>query len=102
MRSQATMHFTVTADQNTLERFSRLMWLLHYASAIGHSSYFGMPLDGDGQDRFYVTEVDKISDAWHGKLKMEYQQAGGGGQLELAFDNCFGFRKLEPKINVEV
>lgn len=50
----AEMTFTVRAAPEVLGRFVRLMVAMDLASGWGCSRAFGMPLDGDGPERFYL------------------------------------------------
>jgi hypothetical protein len=98
---EAVKTFTVTAEPKVMKRFERLLAMMHFCSSWGHSSYFGMPLDGDGPDRFKVAEVTAIPKEERSKLAKEVEN-NMKGDLELAFDDSYGNRRLQPRINVEV
>lgn len=90
-----TATFTVTASPDVMGRLVKLLWMMQYSSAVGHSSYFGMPLDGDGSDRFQVQEILDLPQETRDMLKQAYNESDMSGGLELAFDNSFGSRKLK-------
>ncbi len=49
-----TKQYTITADNETLLMFERLMSWLHWNGRWGHSGTVGMPFDGDGNSGFTV------------------------------------------------
>lgn len=86
--------FEITATKEVINRFSRLLWMMQYASRIGHSGYFGMPLDGDGSDRFEISWEENMPLEIHEMLKKQYNEANMSGGLELAMDGSFSSKKL--------
>ena len=98
---QVVKTFTVTAEPKVMKRFERLLAMMHFCSSWAHTSYFGMPLDGDGPDRFSVAEVTAIPKEERSKLAKEVEN-NMKGDLELAFDDSYGHRKLVPRYEKEL
>jgi hypothetical protein len=96
-KPQVKQTFTVTAPEDVMARFMRLLWMMQYSSSIGHSAYFGMPLDGDGSDRFYVQEIVDLPQETKHAMAQQYEEANMSGGVELAFDGSFGSRKLAER-----
>jgi hypothetical protein len=82
--------FQIEMDKITAQRFHRLLALLHYNSAWGHSSNFGMFLDGDGSDFFKLKDESVIKAHRKGVDDLT------PNDVELAGEDSFysrGFRK---------
>lgn len=82
--------FTITASPGVMRRIERFLALLHHNSRFGHSATFGMPLDGDGEDK--VT-VDPTPD-YAGEVGMI---GSVGGDIEIAYNDsysCFGLKEM--------
>jgi hypothetical protein len=77
-----TRKFEITTSYEVMERIERFFALLHWNSRHGHSSVFGMALDGDGSDKVTVRpEPDH---------EREVSLIGGvGGDVECASNNGF-------------
>jgi len=58
-KEKITKTFEIEASKEVMERFEKLLAMLHYNSRFGHSSLFGMFLDGDGDDKFTVENIDE-------------------------------------------
>ena len=52
-----TRTYKISGEPQLLDKFERLLSMMHYASSWGHSGIFGMWLDGDGADRLNVSPV---------------------------------------------
>ena len=51
--------FTIATDSDDLmKRFEMMLVLMQFNSVIGHSAYCGMFVDGDGQDRIEIAELN--------------------------------------------
>ncbi len=60
MREQTeTKTFTITASPILLRRIERFLALLHFNSGFGHSGIFAMSLDGDGNEKVKVADIDR-------------------------------------------
>ena len=55
-----------TGSQALIDKFLRLLAMLHRSSSVGHSGLFAMWLDGDGADRFEVEPKDFIEPYFKG------------------------------------
>ena len=54
-----TKTFTVTTrTEDLMTRFEMMLVQMQYNSRIGHSAYYGMFVDGDGQDQIEIEELD--------------------------------------------
>lgn len=79
-----TRQYKITGDRLTLDRLERLMYLLEYNSAVGHSSPVGMSIDGDGADTIRISP----------SLKSKYRKGaekitGVGWGIEMATDRGY-------------
>lgn len=81
-----TKTFTVSASPWVMKRFERLLTMMHFASSWGHTNYFGMPMDGDGSDRFGIKDLHR---EWAKDVEKNMR-----GDLELALDDSFGNRRV--------
>lgn len=80
--------FEIETSPEVMERIERLLALLHYSSAFGHSASFGMFLDGDGEDRVVVSPRPKY--------KNEVDITGGiGGDIEIAVNGGYTVKSLK-------
>ena len=89
-KAEITENFTITASPEVMNRFKNLLTMMHLCSSWGHSNYFGMPLDGDGPDRFRVNSGINESQAKAIEKNM-------GGNLEVAFNETFGHFRIVRK-----
>lgn len=75
--------FEIETSPDVMARFERLLAMMHYNSAWGHTATFAMPLDGDGADRMIVSPTPEH--------RTEVGLIGGvGGSIEVAYDGSFG------------
>lgn len=51
-----TKTYTIAASPNVIEEFEKFMKYVQWCASVGHSTYVAMSIDGDGPDRFKVTE----------------------------------------------
>lgn len=93
-----TRIFVVKASSAQLmARFERLMALLHFSSSFGHSGTFGMPLDGDGNEKIRVTFEESMPGQELFRFGHEVDLIGGVGyELELAIDGGMTCKGLSP------
>jgi hypothetical protein len=61
MKGMNTRTYTVTGSPLLLDKLEALLAQMSYNCHIGHSSYFGMFVDGDGADVIDVDEIDTRS-----------------------------------------
>lgn len=90
MKNLITKTFEITAAPELMERFERFLALLHFNSGFGHSGMFGMPLDGDGNEKLSVNPRPSRALA----KEVECISHVGSG-LEYALDGKYGFKKLD-------
>ena len=81
-RERITKTFTITTSADVMKRLERFFAMLHFNSNWGHSSFFGLFVDGDGADKITVDpkptnheEVDLLG--------------GVGFDVEIAQDNSY-------------
>jgi hypothetical protein len=84
--------FTISfSDKSLMERFERFLALLHFNSNFGHSSIFGMEMDGDGSEKIQVKDVNR-------DYKNGVDLIGGVGyQIELADDHGYKGKFVDGK-----
>ncbi len=88
---QVSKTFAITTSKEVMGRLERFFALLHYNSNFGHSSIFGMCLDGDGRDKVVVSDVDA-------NLAPEVNAIGGVGyHVELAGDTDYSGVFIDSK-----
>lgn len=83
---QETRSYNITSSPGILNRFERLLAMLHWNGRWGHSGIFGMSLDGDGDDGMTVypePESEGVSGV-----------ARAGEGIEMANDNGFHWLPL--------
>lgn len=84
-----TRTFTVTGSPLILNRLTRLLALLHFASSYGHSGLFAMPLDGDGSEK---VKVAGLSEALGFEVDCLF---GVGYDVEIAYDKSYSGARLD-------
>lgn len=78
-----TKVFEITANPKIIKRIERFLALLHFNSVFGHSGLFAMPLDGCGNEKVEVKNLDK-------QLSYEVDAIGGVGyDVEIARNNSY-------------
>ena len=92
MSEKITKAFTVTTSKSVMKRFEKLLAMLQFNSGWGHSSTFGMFLDGDGPDRFMVEPKPDPS------LAKGVNLIGGVG-LDVEIATEYGFTGLSKDTN---
>ena len=83
--------FTIEAEASTMGRLERFLALAQYNGSVGHSSFIGMHMDGDGADSLTVTAKGfgwRLSN-WRGGLE---KVTGVGYDVEMATD--YGYSGL--------
>ena len=84
--------YAIEMSSDVRARFDRFLAMLHLNASWGHSSHFGLWMDGDGPDVFAVTEGLEISE----DVRDGVHAVGGiGGGLEIATTNGFGFDYID-------
>lgn len=79
---KVTKTFTITTSNSDLmTRLEMLLVQMQWNSRIGHSSYFGMAVDGDGWDKIEVEELEtddypQVKDSPTGDLEHPVSTAG--------------------------
>lgn len=94
-RTETGITFTVRGSPEVLGRFTRLLAAMHLAAAWGSSRWFGMPLDGDGPERFRV-EGEGFDEVLEEARDDVSKATGTGRSLVVAFDNAcdsFGVKR---------
>jgi len=83
--------FEIEASEEVMDTFERFLALLHYNSRFGHSALFGMYLDGDGNGRFTVRNIDE-------KLRHGVSAIGNVGyDIEIANSRGYGVSNIARK-----
>jgi hypothetical protein len=94
---KVTAQFTITADAETLEKFTRLLGLMHFNA--GHSGLFAIDFDGDGHDRLRVhafDDVDVFSEDEADSLRKQVHAIGDmGADVEVARHGYFEGLKVD-------
>ena len=95
MTNKETRVFEITTSPEVMHRIERFLALLHFNSGFGHSGLFGMSLDGDGNEKVEVKNLDS-------RLAYEVDAIGGVGYgIEIArstsYTGKFINRDLKPK-----
>ena len=81
--------FTIETNPEMMTKIERFMAMIHYNSNWGHTSTFGLPVDGDGGDHINVQEVDD-------KYRAGVNAIGNVGYpLELALSDGFGAYSID-------
>ena len=95
-KTKITKTFEIEVEgKELITRFERFLALLHYNGRFGHSALFGMFLDGDGDEKLTVKNLDE-------SLSREVNLIGGVGyDVEIAnysnYSGSFVDRKRESK-----
>lgn len=84
--------FEIKADEGTMERFKRLLAIMHRSSDVGHTGLFAMSVDGDGHEIFKVKSGVDYSEYKEGMDDV------AGYSVEIAKSNGYGHMtaKEEP------
>ena len=90
-----TISVKITASDSVIKCFKRFLALLHWNSRFGHSAYFGMPLDGDGSDKF-TAEIEFEEDAMDEFRKEVQLISSVGSDLEYANENSYSCCSFKP------
>ncbi len=83
---------TVRADESTMIRFKRLLFMMQHASNVGHSGLFAMTVDGDGAE--YIQVEEGLDFASLPDIKEGYQKYGGQ-DVEIATDEGYRFANFQ-------
>ena len=89
-----TMDFSVTGQPEVVDRFARLLVVMHLASSWGSSRIFGMPLDGDGADIFKV-KGDGLEQVVSDVHKEVDRALGTGRDIVLAGDDSYSSERIQ-------
>lgn len=83
LKKTITRTFKITTSPEIMNTIERFMALLHFNSIFGHSSLFGMFLDGDGNEKVTVADIPKY-------IAKEVETIGGVGYgVEIAHSNGY-------------
>ena len=86
-----TKIFEITTSPRLMKRIERLLSLLHFNSSFGHSGLFGMSLDGDGNEKVQISNLEK-------ELGYEVDAIGGVGyDIEIATDRGYVGNFIDTK-----
>ena len=98
LMNRRVINLKVTDSSGLIQKFLRLMALLHRAGAVGHSGTFGMSLDGDGNERLLIESDD--NNLFMRSVKKGADRVGSVGyDVELATTKGFSgwFRNVDRR-----
>lgn len=88
---EQSINIKVIADESTMIRFKRLLFMMQHAGNVGHSGLFAMTVDGDGSEYIRVEGIDFASLP---EIREGYQKYGGQ-DVEIATDEGYRFANLQ-------
>lgn len=71
-----TRTYTIEATKEVLNRFEKFLSHVQWCSCVGHSTAVAFPIDGDGPDRFKVTDPENLRDKHPGEKEIKSYDSG--------------------------